>query len=77
MVDSRDLDAVRALLERRRKDLLAQYKAAGVGVGRHGDDYVIVVYLMTADQQPRTAETVEGVSIRFEVTGPFKTTTNR
>lgn len=73
MVDPRDLTAVRALLAHNRSTLMEQYKAAGVGVGKHGDGYAIVVYLDSAKQHPARDITLEGVPLKFEVTGPFKT----
>lgn len=73
MVDPRDLTAVRALLAQNRTALMKQYKAAGVGVGKHGNGYAIVVYLNSADERPAGDITLEGVPLKFEITGPFKT----
>jgi hypothetical protein len=73
MVDPRDLEAVRALLARNRTALMEQYKAAGVGVGKHGKGYAIVVYLNSAKDRPARDITLEGVPLKFEVTGPFRT----
>ena len=73
MIDPRDLDAVRALLERSRTALMEQYQAAGVGVGKHAKGYAIVVYLSSATHRPVRETTLEGVPLKFEVTGPFRT----
>lgn len=73
MVDPRDLNAVRALLERSKTALMKKYEAAGVGVGKHGNGYAIVVYLGSAKHRPARETTLEGVPLKFEVTGPFRT----
>ncbi|MBC8085706.1 MAG: hypothetical protein H7Z40_00455 [Phycisphaerae bacterium] len=73
MVDPCDLTAVRALLERERFAIMEQFAAAGVGVGKHGNGYAIVVYLTSATSRPALDTQVEGVPLKFEVTGPFKT----
>jgi hypothetical protein len=71
MSDPEDLRAVQALLERRRDELIARYDAAGVGIGREGGDYVIVVYLKSEKHRPREEVALEGVQLKFMVTGPF------
>jgi len=73
MTDPRNLEAVRALLQRRRHELIGQYQAAGVGIGRENDVYVIVVYLKSARQRPAEGRDLEGVPLKFEVTGRFTT----
>lgn len=73
MTDPKDLEAVRALLDRHRKELMEQYQAEGVGVGRDRKGYVIVVYLTSARQRPARPVHLEGVPLKFEVTGPFTT----
>lgn len=75
MADPRDLESVRELLQRRRMDVLRDYAAEGVGIGRGGDGYAIVVYLRSAEQRPAEARSLEGVPLKFEVTGPFTTQT--
>lgn len=76
MTDPKNLESVRALLNRSRKDLMERHHAEGVGIGRQGDEYVIVVYLRTAAQRPKEPESLEGVPLKFEVTGPFTTQTS-
>jgi hypothetical protein len=75
MTDAGDLQAVRALLSAHREELMRRYKAHGVGVGREGETYVIVVYLDSAAQRPDGDVKLEGVPLKFEVTGPFTTQT--
>jgi hypothetical protein len=76
MTDPKNLETVRALLNRSRKDLMERHQAEGVGIGRQGDEYVIVVYLRSATQRPKKPESLEGVPLKFEVTGPFTTQTS-
>lgn len=68
MSDPIDLATVRAVLERHRDDLLQRYRANGVGIGKDGSDYTIVVYVSTRDNAPIK---LEGVPVKFEVAGPF------
>lgn len=71
MDNSPDIGAVRAVLERNKLELIARYDAAGVGIGREGDDTVIVIYLKTEQPPPLGEIAVEGVPLKFVVTGPF------
>ncbi len=74
MTDPLILEALRALLDRNRAELIAQYDAAGVGIGREGTEHVIVIYLLSEGHHPPAGATLEGVPLKFVVTGPF---TNR
>lgn len=76
MTDPSNLEEVRALFARHRREIIERYEAHGAGVGRQGDGYAIVVYLDSADQQPQEPVTLEGVPLKFEVTGPFTLHTN-
>jgi len=75
MANAGDLDFVRKVLGRHREEILKSYDAAGVGIGaaegREGQ-YAIVVYLKSADKRPNTPVLIEGISLRFVVTGEFK-----
>ena len=75
MTDPSDLESVRALLGRNREKLMAQYRAHGVGVGRADERYGIVIYLDAPEDNPGEAVTLDGVPLKFEVTGPFTTQT--
>lgn len=71
-VDPRDLEEVRALLRREKAALIMKYHAEGVAIGRGSspDSYAIVVYLSAA--RPELGDTeLDGVPLRFEVTGKF------
>jgi hypothetical protein len=60
----------RETLRRRRDELMSTYAAVGAGVGAGKDgDYAIVVYLDDAPQQVPHGASVDGVPLRFEVTG--------
>ena len=70
-----DLEHVRDVLERHREDLKLRYRAAGTGIGRRSAQdrtLVIVVYLESSRDLPRDPQSVEGVPLRFEVTGPIR-----
>jgi hypothetical protein len=59
----------RETLRRRREELMGTYAAVGAGVGAGKDgDYAIVVYLEAPREVPDGAS-VDGVPLRFEVTG--------
>jgi hypothetical protein len=70
-----DLEFVREILDRRKKEILDLYGATGTGIGKDSEDnqsYVIVVYLPQKENKPQAPVTLEGIPLRFEVTGPFK-----
>ncbi len=69
-----DLEYVRQVLERHRAEILAAYHGVGVGIGKEtfsDAGYVITVYLETHRDQPVAATSIEGVPLKFIVTGPF------
>lgn len=73
MADPTNLKEVRAVFARVKRDLIAKYRARGAGVGRGpGGGYAIVVYLQSEADRPRQAVQIEGIPLRFEVTGPFR-----
>lgn len=63
---------MRAVKRARERALIAQYAATGLGIGKHDDGYVLVVYLPAP--RPDIAEPVfvDGVRLKFEVTGRFR-----
>jgi hypothetical protein len=75
MEAAKHLEAVREVLQRHRENIMQRYHASGVAIGKSdlGDDsYAIVVYLASAADRPSQAQSVEGVPLKFVVTGPFK-----
>jgi hypothetical protein len=66
------LDSVRETLQRRKKEILETYRATGVGIGQEGESYRIVVYLQTPDDLPEKPTSVDGVQLKFVVTGPLQ-----
>ncbi len=73
MADPRVLAEVRAVLEARKEELIRTYDAEGVGIGGGwpGGGYALVVYLAETRQLP-TEESIDGIPVRFEVTGEFR-----
>lgn len=74
MVDNKNLDQVRAYLQHHKEQIMAEYKASGVGIGKSNskdDNYVIVVYLDDQKLQPEQPVIMNGVALKFEITGPF------
>jgi hypothetical protein len=72
VTDTTHLDGVRQVFERRKGEILATYNAVGAGIGKEEDSYTIVVYLATAKDRPEEPASVEGVPLRFVVTGPIR-----
>jgi hypothetical protein len=75
MADPTRLEAVRDVLERHREDILRAFRATGVAIGKQDlkdASYVLVVYLASAADRPAHAEPIEGVPLKFVVTGTFK-----
>ena len=71
MTDTR-LESVREILQRRKSEILETYRAIGVGIGKEDDSYRIVVYLETPGDRTGKPVSVEGVPLKFVVTGPIK-----
>jgi hypothetical protein len=74
MADPLDLQAVRSVLASRKDELISRYRAEGAGVGKEesGTGYAIVVYVATSELVPEEHVEVEGIPLRFEVTGRFR-----
>lgn len=69
------LHRVRSVLERRRPEITATYRAVGTGIGKRDpadDGYVITVYLVRASDVPAAEQAVDGVPLQFIVTGEFR-----
>jgi len=67
--DQQRLADAREALERHREELMRTYGAVGAGVGAGArDGYAIVLYLAEPRPVPDDAS-VDGVPLRFEVTG--------
>ena len=66
-----DLENVRRVLEAHREEIARRFDAVGTGIGKSGSDYVITVYLKKAGDRPEHEVAVEGIPLRFEVTGEF------
>lgn len=68
-----ELDHVRSVLARHRKDITERYRALGTGIGKRSradPTRVIVVYLESAADRPTEPASVEDIPLKFEVTGP-------
>jgi len=75
VADPKNLDDVRQLLQQHKRELMQKYQAQGVAVGKQNlsdDSYVIVVHLASRNELPAGEAEVEGVPLKFEVTGRFK-----
>lgn len=76
MTEPSSLEHAREVLRQRKEGILRTYKAIGVGIGKHepqGKSYGIVVYLESEQELPKEgAISIEGVPLRFEVTGRIK-----
>ena len=74
MVDPRDLASVRTYLKEHKADLMQTYHANGIAIGKMNptdDSYVIVIYLNDKKQKPTESINVDGIPLKFEITGPF------
>ncbi|MFH8787041.1 hypothetical protein [Streptomyces roseoverticillatus] len=75
MSEPNTLDHVRRVLDRHKAHILATYRAVGVGIGQAtspGTAYVITVYLQSSTDRPQEPVTMDGVPLRFTVTGPVR-----
>lgn len=75
MTDTTDIESVRAILNRHKTAIMETYRASGVGIGKDdpkAKEYVLVVYLESKRDEPREAVAIEGVPLRFKVTGRFR-----
>jgi hypothetical protein len=73
MADPRNLEDVKAVKRRHEADIIKRYQAIGMGIGKVGAEYVFVVYLPAKRTDIKEPVLVEGVRLKFEVTGRIKT----
>ncbi len=73
MADAMDLLTVKQFFEKHKQEIIQRYQAIGAGIGRPDPQgsYVIVVYVESQSAVPPERLVMEGVPIRFEVTGKF------
>jgi hypothetical protein len=67
-----ELQNVRNILSRHRKDIETRYRAEGTAIGKGSRGlprYVIVVYLKSESDKPELPASIEGVPLEFKVTG--------
>ena len=76
MTDATPLTYARQVRNRHRDELLGRFQAVGLGIGKQdaadGGGYAIVVYLDSERDRPKVPVSVEGVPVRFEVTGQVR-----
>lgn len=75
MADARNLESVRKVLQTHRTQIMSDYGAAGIGIGRAQEDataYVLVAYMQTGGRIPKDTVVVEGIPLSFEITGEIK-----
>ena len=69
------LEDVRELLNIRKDDIIRKYRAEGVGIGKltpQVESYAIVVYIAHKGLKPKREIVIDGISLRFEITGKFR-----
>lgn len=74
MVNNKQLEDVRAYLQTHKQEIIDEYSASGVAIGKSNsmdDTYVIVVYLTDKKLQPEQPVIKDGIPLKFEITGPF------
>lgn len=72
MADPSDLESVKALFAERKSEILGRYNAVGGGIGRNDNEYVITVYLRSKADMPAGLVRIDGVRLRFEITGEIR-----
>ncbi len=68
-----DLETFQAALADVKTEIIEEFDAQGVGIGRTAakDGYVVVVYLAEGREAASLPEAFAGLPLRFEVTGEF------
>lgn len=68
---SLDLENIRAIFSRDKREIVKKYGGTGTGIGKSGDDYIIVIY--TDDPKKKTDEPLfwENIPVKIEYTGKF------
>jgi hypothetical protein len=75
MIDTCDPQIVGQVLDRHRDEIVRRFNATGSGVGKRDpadDTHVIVVYLRSADDIPADPVFIEGIPVKFVVTGEIR-----
>lgn len=75
MADPADLESVKRVLEEHRQEVVRAYRAVGTGIGSRAPgsrEYAIVVYLKSKADMPPEPVAIEGVAVKFVVTGEFR-----
>ena len=73
--DPKKLEDVRDVLNRNKKELMNRFNAEGVAIGKLNptdNSYVLTVFLDTSRDIPTEPVEIEGIPLKFEVTGKFK-----
>ena len=74
-VGVKELNYVRQVLQRNKKELMRRYKAEGVGIGKKtpkDDSYIVTVFVAGPENIPTEPVEVEGIPLKFKITGKFK-----
>ncbi len=74
MHDPTDLETVKNYLQENKDRLIELYDASGLGVGREENGsgrYQIVIYLKDKKKMPLDIILLDGIPLKFEVTGQF------
>lgn len=77
MPKQRDLKTVSSVLERHRAEITRRFEAVGTGIGKSDGEYVITVYLGHTGHPPNGEVTIEGIRLKFEITGEFRPQNHR
>lgn len=77
MPKQRDLKTVSSVLERHRAEITQRFEAVGTGIGKSDGEYVITVYLGHTGHPPNGEVTIEGIRLKFEITGEFRPQNHR
>ena len=75
MADRIELDRVRKAMVLNRQILLEKYGAIGIGIGKSDSknvNYNIVVFVESRDKIPQKNISIEGIPVKFKVTGKIK-----
>jgi hypothetical protein len=73
--DPKKLEDVRDVLNRNKKELMKRFSAEGVAIGKRNptdDSYVLTIFLDTSRDIPTEPAEIEGIPLKFEITGKFK-----
>lgn len=74
MINASDLESVKKYLQENKEKIMQAYQSVGIAIGKNkisDNTYVIVVYLKDAQTQPNEPVVLDGIPLKFEVTGQF------